>query len=105
MHADNNEGEISMTKAQLFSKYKIWAERNKLYYAISDLDDAPQVYSFNSGRTKNTFSGTSVHTIATHDKNKLHMFIFTMRCTWSEDPKNPADEEEVDVDYKLVIAF
>ena len=94
-----------MTKDQLFCKYKGWAERHQRHPLYSDLDDAPQVYSFNSGRTKNTFSGTSVHTIATHDKNKLHMFIFTMRCTWSEDPKNPADEEEVDVDYKLVIAF
>lgn len=97
-----------MTKDQLFCKYKDWAKRHQRHPLYSDLDDAPQVYSFNSGRTKNTFSGTSVHTIATHDKNKLHMFIFMMRTTWTEHPDDildAIDEDEIGVDYRLIVAF
>lgn len=99
---------ILITRDQLYAKYVIWAERYRIYPVPDNIDNASLVFSFASGITRDSYSGTNVYAIGTQVRGRIHLFVFLQRTTWrydSDDIFDTKDTEEIDVEYRHIVSF
>ena len=94
-----------MTKDQLIQWYMIWSEKYQLFAYPEEIDSAVSLLSYDSGHSENGYSGTQIFAVTKHKKDKIHMFVFSLRSTWTYENDIDDDailEEEV---YRKILSF
>ena len=82
----------------------IWAEKHQLFAYPEEIDSAVSLLSYDSGHTETEYSGTQIFAVTKHKKDKIHMFVFSLRTTWSclDEYDDAEISEEI---YRKILSF